>query len=406
MSPGTPRVKVAYLVSRFPTVSETFIVRELDGVAAHHEVDAELFSLFRGSADVLHPATARWSARFRRRGVAASLPFLAYWLARRPLRLLSSIALVVGGHVRRPLRLAKALATVPVAAGIARDLRTLGVDHLHAHWATYPALAAWICRRLTGIPYSFTAHAQDLYVDQSFLGPKAREARFVVAISEYNRRFLAPWDARVEIVRYGIEPGRYRFRPRAPAPAGPVRMLCVATLRDYKGHAVLLDALAGDDPELARVTLDLVGDGPLRPDLEERADRLGLGARVRFLGSRTEEKVAELLDAADAFVLPSIVLPNGWMEGLPNVLIEALAAGVPAIATRMSGIPELIRDGETGLLAEPGDVGGLRAAVLRLLADPEGALARAREGRRVVEEEFDIERSASRLVELFAELPA
>lgn len=398
-------MKVAYIVSRFPTVSETFIVRELDGVAAREDVDPELFSLFRGQAAVLHPATARWAGRFRRRGPLRSLPAIAWWLGRRPLRLASSVALVVGGHWRRPDRLAKALVTVAIGAGYARDLRALGVEHVHAHWATYPALAAWLCRRLTSIPYSFTAHAQDLYVDQSFLAAKARDARFVVAISEFNRRFLSPWaaDGRVEVVHYGLEVERYDFRPRAPAPEGPVRMLCVATLRDYKGHAVLFEALAGDEPELARVQLDLAGDGPLRRELEVRARRLGLAERVRFLGSRTEDEVAALLDAADVFVLPSIVLPNGWMEGLPNVLIEALAAGVPAIATRMSGIPELIRDGETGLLAEPGDPIGLRQAILQVIADPDAALERARAGRRAVEADFDIERSAGRLALLFAE---
>jgi len=179
-----------------------------------------------------------------------------------------------------------------------------------------------------------------------------------------------------------------------------VRAICVATLNEHKGHAVLLDALATGGPELERVQLDLVGSGPLEGALRARVARLGLD-RVRFHGTCSEEEVAKLLDEADLFVLASVVAPSGQMDGIPVALMEALAAGVPVIASRLSGIPELIQDGETGLLAQAGDAGDLARAFRRLLGDPEAAIARAQAGRRLIEEEFDIERSADQMLELF-----
>jgi glycosyltransferase involved in cell wall biosynthesis len=153
-------------------------------------------------------------------------------------------------------------------------------------------------------------------------------------------------------------------------------------------------------PELARLELDLVGGGPLRADLERLVHTLGLAPRVRFHGALTEPEVTELLDRADCAVLASIVARDGQMDGIPVALIEALAAGVPVVATRLSGVPELVRDGETGLLAEPGSVADLRRALRALLADPDGARARAEAGRRLVESEFDVRACAARLAAL------
>jgi glycosyltransferase involved in cell wall biosynthesis len=397
-------VRVAYLVSRFPHVSETFIARELAAVSDQPGITLDLLSLFRPVDPTVHSVARPWVGRLRRPGPREAVAALAWWARRRPLRLAASVALVAGGYARHPAVLARALATVPLAAAHARRLATEPADHLHAHYATYPLLAAWLCHRLLGVSYSFTAHAHDLFVDQSFLRRRVSAARFVVAISEYNRRFLAahnPTGSPVHVVHCGVDPSAYRFRPRAPGPAGPVRALCVASLQEYKGHRVLLEALAGADDDLARVQLDLVGSGPLREELERLAHTLGLEQRVRFHGGLPEPAVTALLDRADLFVLPSVVARNGQTEGIPVALMEALAAGVPAVASRLSGVPELVRDGETGLLAEPGSAEQLRIAIGRVLADPQGARLRAEAGRRLVEREFDVRRSAAALADLF-----
>jgi len=398
-------VRIAYVVSRFPDASETFVLRELNAVARHEGVEVELFRLFPPKNPFVHAEAQRWVDRVHAASPAQSARALAWWLARRPLRMARALGAVVAGHWRGPRRLARALVALGPAAAHARTMRALSVEHVHAHFATYPALAAWLAGRLLDVPYSFTAHAHDIYIDQLGLRAFVREAKAVAVISEFNRRFLAPYgldrDTPGVLVRCGVIPGAYAFRPRALPADGPVRAICVATLNELKGHAVLLDALAGGGPELARVQLDLVGSGPLEAPLRAQAARLGLGERVRFHGTCSEDEVARMLDAADVFVLASVVTPIGWMDGIPVALMEALAAGLPAIASRLSGIPELVRDGETGLLAEPGDPASVAEAFRRLLADPQGALERAQAGRRLIEEEFDVERSAARMLELF-----
>jgi colanic acid/amylovoran biosynthesis glycosyltransferase len=404
-SSRTP-VVVAYVASRFPEVTQTWMLRELNAVASDPGFECELLSLFppMKRTGTAHPSAQPWLSRLRRPRPVAAMAALAWWLRRSPARVLGVVAVVAAGYARRPGLLVRALATVPVAAAHARSIEELGVDHVHAHTATYPLLTAWICHRLSGCPYSFTAHAHDIFVDQSLLSRRLAAAEFAVAISDFNRGFLAAYGGDrttpVHVIRCGIDPSAYRFRPRAPAATGRLRALCVAGLKDYKGHPVLLDALAGD-PALDRVDLDIVGDGPARRSLEERADALGLGDRVTFHGALPEPAVTDMLGRADLFVLPSVVTPDGTSEGLPVVLIEALAAGVPAVATRVTGVPELIRDGETGLLAEPGSVADLRRAIKALLADPAAARARAEAGRAFVERHHDGERSAAALKLLF-----
>jgi glycosyltransferase involved in cell wall biosynthesis len=399
-------MRVAYLVSRFPVLSETFIVRELDAVDAQPDMELELLALFPADDDgAVHPAARRWLPRVLRPSALEGLRALAWWLRRRPLRLLGSLALVTRGYGRRPDVLARALLTLLFAAAQARRLRALGVDHVHAHFATYPALGAWLAWRLTGVPYSFTAHAHDIFVHQLFLARKARDARFVVAISEYNRRFIsagAPESAPIHVVHCGVDPAAYRFRVRDLSGEGELRALCVAALVEYKGHRVLLDALAGASNGLGRIRLELVGGGELRDELEAHAARLGIADRVTFLGGRPEDEVRGLLERSDLFVLPSVVSRNGDMEGLPVALMEALASGLPTVSTRQSGIPELLLEGRTGTLAEPADPVSLRAALSRVLRESSATAEWAREGRRLVEAEFDIRESGRRMAALFS----
>jgi len=397
-------MRVAYIVSRFPHVTETFVVRELNGVDATADLDVELFSLFPATDDTLHPAARGWIARLHHGSAWGALRGLAWWLCRCPGTLLGSAAIVGRAFARKPARLARALVTVALASDHARTMGKLSVEHVHAHFANYPALAAWTVARLAGPTYSFTAHAHDIFRDQSFLRRLITDARFVVTISQFNREFLArynPAGTPVHVVHCGVDPAVWSVRLRAVPPQGPVRALCVASLEEKKGHSVLLRALAAQDGgRLERIELDLVGPGALRAELEALARELGLGDRVRFHGALAEPEVAALLDRADLFVLPSIVARSGFMEGIPVALMEALASGVPVVATRLSGVPELVRDGETGLLAEPGDSASLRAALERALGDPGDARRRAAAGRALVEHAFDARASAIRIAEL------
>jgi colanic acid/amylovoran biosynthesis glycosyltransferase len=296
-------VRIAYIVSRFPDPSETFVLRELNAVERRDGVEVELFALFPSKSSFVHPDAVRWVERTHRVSLAASGAATLWWLARRPLRLTRALLSVLAGHWRSPRRLSRALVACAAAAAHARTMRRARIEHVHAHFATYPALAAWLAGRLLDIPYSFTAHAHDIYIDQLHLKTLIGEAQAVAVISEFNRAFLAPYgaggDTPVYLVRCGVKPAAYAFRPRVLPAEGPVRAICVATLNELKGHTVLLDALAGSGPELARVQLDLVGSGPLEAPLRAQATRLGLDERVRFHGTCSEHEVARMLDIAD-----------------------------------------------------------------------------------------------------------
>ena len=398
--------RVAYGVSRFPTTTETFVVREMNAlVDGFPDVEIELFSLFPAATEFLHPSAERWMAGLQRPTVAEAAVASLWWSARRPVELARAVGTIVRAAWRSPASLAKSLATLPLAAAHARRLRVDSerVDHVHVHFASYPTLAAWLIRRLTGIPYSFTAHAYDIFIDQALLAEKVAEAEFVVTISEFNRSLLRRFGGDdvtpVHVVHCGISPETYAFRARAIPSEGPIRAICVAALEEKKGHEVLFSALAGASGELERLEVDLVGDGPLRGELESRVAALSLGGRVRFHGSQPESRVRQMLDEADLFVLPSKVSSTGQMEGLPVSLIEALAAGLIAVSTNLSGIPELIRDGDTGYLAEADDPESLAAALTRAITSDQVDPAR---GRALVESEFDLADSAAAMHDLLA----
>lgn len=397
-------LRIGYVVSRFPALSETFVLRELTEIDSRPGVRCELLSLFPERDEPVHPAARPWIARRRRASPWGAARGLAFWAARRPLQLGAIVAAVLWDYRTRPLLLGRALVALVCALEHARALRSKPVDHLHAHFATYPALAAWACSALTGIPYSFTAHAHDIYVHRLGLRRRIGDAAFCVAISERNacilREAAAAQSSSIHVVHCGVQLSRYADRPRAPRADAPLRIACVAALKPYKGHRVLLEAAARLVGEGDAVEVELAGDGPLRAELVARCARLGLAGHVRFHGRLTEPEVAALLDRVDVFVLASRVERDGDTEGIPVALMEAMAAGVPVVASDVSGVAELVRDGETGLLTPPEDTGALAAALHRVRADRGSAVERARAGRALVAERFSVEREASRLLSL------
>ena len=392
--------RVLYLVTRFPAVTETFVVNEWLVLAERFSMG--LVALRRSGEAPVHAETARVlpKVRFARAALAAQLA----WVARRPRTYLSTLAEVLRGALRYSVAEAAQEALVFLrAAAVARTAQRDGVAHVHAHFASHPATAAWVIHRLAGIPFSFTAHANDLFVAPVLLERKAADARFVVAISDYNRALLRERcpDARVETIHCGVDGERHAWRDLRGRT--PDRVVCVASLSEKKGQADLLDAVALLTARRPGVALELIGDGPERERLARRARERGVGERVAMPGARSTDEVAAALGAARAFALPSIRLPSGRMEGIPVALMEAMAGGVPVVATRLSGIPELVEDGVTGLLVEPHDPDGLAAALERLLTDDELAARLAGAARERVERRFDLRTEAGKVGDLIAE---
>ncbi len=398
-------MKVAYVVSLFPKISETFILREMQALR-DRGVEILVVSLKRRLEPMQHPEAAAFLAATTYAAPPdRALAALALRAWRQPSVTAGVLARVVFSHLRHPALLARALPLVAAAAETADRLRSRGVTRVHAHWATYPALVAWAVNRFEGIPYSITAHAHDIFLPNPLLRLKIEESDFAVTISEFNRRRLieragSRCAAKIHVIHCGVPLAQYV--PRAVRPEGPPRIVSIGRLVDYKGFPTLLRAVASLRARGVEVLCDIVGEGPEETRVRSTVRALGLDGSVRLLGARTQEEVRKILTGASACVLACERGRDGQMDGIPVVLMEAMALGVPAVATRLSGIPEIIEDGRTGLLAEPGDADSLADAVQRLLSDPSLADRLARAGRLKVEEGFDVARSAEALHALLA----
>jgi glycosyltransferase involved in cell wall biosynthesis len=256
-----------------------------------------------------------------------------------------------------------------------------------------------------GPPFSFTAHAKDLYTTATrHVADRSRAAAFVVTCTEANRRYLASLDgAAAQVVYHGVDTARFHSCCRRPE-AG--RILSVGRLVPKKGFEVLIDALQILAVQGFRFECDIIGDGPLHDALARRIDDYGLNEIVRLHGARLQDHVLEAYRHAAVFVLAPLMTNDGDRDGIPNVLVEAMACEVPVVSTRLSGIPELINHGTEGVLVEPGNAVLLAEAIKLVLSDETLAASLAMAGRRKVEEMFDLHRNTRQLVELFAPSPA
>ena len=281
---------------------------------------------------------------------------------------------------------------------LADHMQRHGVRHLHNHIAKASCTVAMLASELSGIPYSFTIHGPDIFFapDHWRLDEKIARARFVACISEFCRAQAmifsdrALWD-KLHIVHCGIDPARYDPAPRQ----GPPHLTFVGRLAAVKGVPVLLEALSFLKGELPRLRVTLIGDGPERARLEQDAADLGLRDVVDFAGYRSQSEVARALKVTDALVLPS------FAEGVPVVLMEAMAAGRPVITTGVAGVSELVEHGKSGFLVPPGDAQRLAQAIRAVLADPDRRIEMGRTGRTRVVEDFDIGKEAAWLGRLF-----
>ncbi len=402
---NTSNAPIAYLTGEYPRATDTFIQREvaaLRGQGMHVE-----------TCSVRRTGTEHLVGEEQKAEAKATFYILA--AAKSPLTLLLAL---FGAFVGNPLRFLRAfvlaLRTSPPglrnrlyqlfyfaeAAVLAAHLRKKGVKHIHNHIAKSSCSVAMLTSELSGIPFSFTLHGPDIFFapDHWRLDEKIARARFVACISHFCRSqamaFSDPkhW-GKLHIIHCGVQPARYAD---AGDPVGS-KLLFVGRLAPVKGLPILLRALEPLKAAHADLHLTVIGDGPGRKALQSQADAAGLSEHVSFVGYRSQSEVAEALVAADMLVLPS------FAEGVPVVLMEAMAAGRPVVATHIAGIPELVSDGTSGILVPPGDVAALAEAIGAVLADPAKAKAMGIAGRAKVEAAFDVEKEAKRLGALLLE---
>ncbi len=407
-------MKTAYLTFSHPALSQTFVVDEVRGLR-EMGLEVETWGIRPATPETLRTDVYREEAAATR--TLRPLPWGA--TVRAHLRALRTAPI---GYVRTGVRIARdrppgsralRLALSAFVAGIRMwdELDRRGIRHLHVHFAGSPTNVAVVVtdfgnharRGGTAWTWSVSVHGPSDFMDLTTvrLRERVRKALFVVAISDFGRSqvlALLPsesWD-KVRVVRCGID--TERFAAREPVEAdGELRILYVGRLVAVKGQPVLLEALAGLGRRGVEARLTLVGEGPERASLERLAESLGVSDRVTFTGALSHDRVHEEYARANAFCLPS------FAEGVPVVLMEAMAIGLPVVTTRIAGIPELVEDGVGGLLVRPGRADELEEALARISEDPELRTRLGEGGRAKVERDYSVAATAAQLAELHRE---
>jgi glycosyltransferase involved in cell wall biosynthesis len=407
-------VKIAYLCSEYPAISHTFVLREVEAL---RRLGAAIvtFSIRRTHPDRLLSPADRAAAQTTVAILPPSWPRLLRahlgLTLRAPSAYLSSLALALRlappglrGRLWQVFYFAE-------ATMLWDECRRRGIRHIHVHLANAAADLALIATHLGNavepeqpFSWSFTMHGPTEFADVRHyrLAEKLRDARFVVCISDFARSQLMAlsepetWD-RLDVVHVGIPVDQFTRSSAPAAPARPPTILYIGRLVPEKGQAVLLEATALLASRGHVVDVTLAGEGELRLDLERRAERLGIAPQVSFLGAVGQDQLQKLYETASIFCLPS------FAEGVPVVLMEAMAMGLPVVSTRITGIPELVEDGVGGLLVAPGRPDELADRLESLLTDPALRRELGIRGREAVLREFDAERSATQLYELFSE---
>lgn len=378
-------LRIAYLTNIYPTTSVSFVRRELQAVEALGRpverlalrrwsealVDPDDLAESRKTRAVLDLAPAKIALATARAALTRPVRFLRAW--KRAVALGRRGAGHGQGVLRHMIYLAEACVLLEWHDQI-------GTDHVHAHFGTNSAAAACLCRILGGPPYSFTVHGPDEFDRPIGLGLdlKARDAAFVVAISQYGKSQLRRWLPydhweKLKVIRCGLD-STFLDAPTTPVPDAPA-LACVARLAEQKGLPTLIEAAGLLRSRGVDFQLTIIGDGPLRAELEALIDRLKLSGSVRLDGWQGGAEVRALIERSRALVLPS------YAEGLPVVIMEALALGRPVVSTWVAGIPELVEPGETGWLVPPGDAEALAGAIEQVLrAAPEKLAAMGRQG--------------------------
>jgi glycosyltransferase involved in cell wall biosynthesis len=445
MSLSPPEQKpIAFLFPAFPVLHQTFVLWEVmalrrmgvpitlyslkqpsthtqqpEGAALMHEVSYLPWI----SAAVVH-ANLRTLARFPGRYVGAFVRLARQWWADRHVknlwhdksappdpaeRMLRYRERVKGFiHTNPVMYLLRSWSLVFIAVYLGEQLRKAGIGRIHAHWASYPTTVALVIRWIFGIPFSFSAHAYDIYLVPQLLPVKVRSAEFVVTCARINAAYIEQLAGpaahqRIHVNYHGVDLARFAPAHR-PAADGVPRIVTCGRLQIYKGHHVLLRACAALKQPVRCI---VIGEGPQRANLEELARSLGIADRVEFTGPLPQEEVARYYSQATLFVLASIVVTSySKRDVIPNVLAEAMAMQVPVVATDISGISELVCDGSSGRLVPPSDPDALAHVLDELLRDEAQRRRLALGGYEKVVAEFDRSVNISALARLLVDQPA
>ncbi len=402
MSNANTSGKIAYLTGEYPKVSHTFIQREVAALRAHG-ADILTCTVRRANpADVVDDQLEEQASTFciletakaPHRLIGAHLAALK----RTPGRWFSALRLAFRTRQPGVRALLYQLFYFAEAGVLAQYLQREGVVHLHNHFGNSSCSVAMLTSEISGIPFSFTEHGPAIFFEPMHwrIDEKIARAKHVISISHFCRSQLmlfsdqSHWH-KVKIVHCGVQPENYGRKTRTDFGK---RILFVGRLDAVKGGPFLLEAFANIKTKHPDATLTIIGDGAARKSLEAQANTLGITDKTTFAGYKTQAEVAEMLEDADMLVLPS------FAEGVPVVLMEAMASQIPVIGSRVAGISELVEDGVSGFLTPPGDVATLTDRLDQLLSDPARCKQMGQAGRQKVTDDFDIDKEAAWLLQI------
>jgi glycosyltransferase involved in cell wall biosynthesis len=406
----TEKMRVGYVVKRYPRYSETFIVNE---ILAHEAagLDLEIFSLrppvdryfqdilaqVRSPVNYLYLPTESWMPEVL---AAEALKGTIFWLTLQEASQIlpnfwTALELARGEEVR----------DVYQAMVLAREVRSKGICHLHAHFGTQATTVTRLAAHFAGVPYSFTAHAKDIFhesVQSDDLRRKLRDAAAVVTVSDYNLNYLRQnygvAAEHVQRIYNGLDLERFPYT--APHDRS-CRIISVGRLIEKKGYADLIAACGILARRGCRFSCQIIGTGELETALRGQIECLGLQTQVELMGPRPQWEVIQYVQTAAVFAAPYVIGSDGNSDGLPTVLLEAMALGTPCVSTNVTGVPEIVRDRNTGLMVPQHDPIALAAAIEELLTNPTLRVELATQARHLIEAEFDIHRNTSSLRTLF-----
>lgn len=426
---------LAYLFPAFPVFHQTFVLWEVLGLHKNG-VTPKIYSL-RAGTDKQQPegeqirSTVTYLPKILSGAVlAANLRLLckqpgryfgAYWAVVQAWRT-GVVAPPIPGWESRPLKvrerlrgwfnrqpvlyLLKSLVLVPQAIELAERLTAEGIRHLHVHWATYPATIALVVRYVSGMPFSISAHAYDIYMISRMLPAKLAAAEFVVTCAKTNASYLtelagAELGKKVLVSYHGVNVERFVPKPENERSQDRLLVVSCGQLERYKGMHLLVEACARLRAEGVPVECRIVGEGPRRSQLEEQIAELGLTGHVQLLGAQPHAQVASLFRDADVFALASeLGGKSGRRDVIANVVVEAMAAGLPVVVSRIPGAEELVEDGVTGFLVPPNRVDEIVIAIRQLAADAAGRRRIGTAARSRVLADFDSSKNVKFLARL------
>ena len=399
--------KLGYIVSRFPHLPETFILREMDALEMLGW-KISLYPLIKQNQTVIHKEAQPWFEK------ANFSPFLSYQIVKEnlgrfrsaPKKYLTILFKCVIENISNPKFLVRAVLLFPKAVYIARLMEKEKIEHIHAHYATHTSLVAWIVMKFTNISYSITVHAHDIFVEQTMLEEKIKSAQIIRAISEYNRSYLidhfGEWVYRkTHVIHCGINLINYAKDLRIKKYNSNYNLISIGSLQPYKGFKYLIEACVILKRRGITFCCKIIGGGKEYKKIKKMIDKYKLTDDVLLLGPQPQDIVASYLSEADCYIQSSVITSSGKMEGIPVSIMEALASGLPVVSSSLSGIPELIIDGETGYLVPPADAIALANAIMNAYQNKDHAIALGAAGRVLVEKEFELHKNVKMLSDIF-----